>query len=140
MYSTVVHLSWSKVKLLAPIPYRHVHLYFEFFVSGIESLLQARAISSFLMTFDGLVLHRLATVTKEGKYIRSNKPRQLGYGAMVFIRQGIVADASIYLSRAVTIAVRYSAVRRQFGGKDGKLEIQVEAFTSLMLCATLDQT
>lgn len=57
--------------------------------------------------------------------MRSNKPRQLGYGAMVFVRQGIVIDASIYLSRAVTIAVRYSAVRRQFGNKDEPGELQV---------------
>ncbi|CAK9217123.1 unnamed protein product [Sphagnum troendelagicum] len=71
------------------------------------------------------MLMKLATVTKEGKYIRSNKPRQLGYGAMVFVRQGIVTDASIYLSRAVTIAVRYSAIRRQFGAKDDKPEVQV---------------
>jgi hypothetical protein len=69
--------------------------------------------------------NRLARVTEQGKYERSNKPRQLGYGAMVFIRQGIVAEASVYLSRAVTIAVRYSAVRRQFGGKDDKAEVQV---------------
>ncbi|CAM6021334.1 unnamed protein product [Sphagnum balticum] len=71
------------------------------------------------------MLMKLASVTKQGKYERSNKPRQLGYGAMVFIRQGIVAEASVYLSRAVTIAVRYSAVRRQFGGKDDKAEVQV---------------
>ncbi|XP_024394934.1 peroxisomal acyl-coenzyme A oxidase 1 [Physcomitrium patens] len=71
------------------------------------------------------MLMRLATVTKDGKYVRSNKPRQLGYGAMVFVRQGIVIDASIYLSRAVTIAVRYSAVRRQFGNKDEPGELQV---------------
>lgn len=44
---------------------------------------------------------------------------------MVFVRQGIVIDASIYLSRAVTIAVRYSAVRRQFGNKDEPGELQV---------------
>lgn len=71
------------------------------------------------------MLMRLATVTKEGKYVQSDKPRQLGYGAMVFVRQGIVIDASIYLSRAVTIAVRYSAVRRQFGKKDEPGEIKV---------------
>lgn len=59
--------------------------------------------------------------------MRSNKPRQLGYGAMVFVRQGIVIDASIYLSRAVTIAVRYSAVRRQFGNKDEPGELQVSS-------------
>jgi len=88
-----------------------------------------------LLRFDHLriprenMLMKLATVTKDGKYVRSDKPRQLGYGAMVFVRQGIVTDASIYLSRAVTIAVRYSAVRRQFtkkdGNKDGNLELQV---------------
>lgn len=66
-------------------------------------------------------------VTKDGKYVRSDKPRQLGYGAMVFVRQGIVIDASIYLSRAVTIAVRYSAVRRQFGKKDEPGELQVSS-------------
>ena len=64
-------------------------------------------------------------MTKEGKYIPSNIPKQLGYGAMVFVRRSIVVDASDYLSRAVTIAVRYSAVRRQFGKPGKESEIQV---------------
>jgi acyl-CoA oxidase len=64
-------------------------------------------------------------VTKDGTYKRSKYPAQLGYGAMVYVRQSIVKDASNYLSRAVTIAVRYSAVRRQFGGGEDKPEIQV---------------
>lgn len=71
------------------------------------------------------MLMRLATVTKEGKYVQSNVPRQLGYGAMVYVRKSIVLDASNFLSRAVTIAVRYSAVRRQFGSQGGQPEIQV---------------
>lgn len=66
-------------------------------------------------------------VTKDGKYVKSDKPRSLGYGAMVFVRQGIIVDASIYLSRAVTIAVRYSAVRRQFGRKDEPGEVKVSS-------------
>ncbi|KAK8454988.1 hypothetical protein SEVIR_4G062700v4 [Setaria viridis] len=44
---------------------------------------------------------------------------------MVFVRQSIVADASKALSRAVCIAVRYSAVRKQFGSQDGGPETQV---------------
>eukprot|EP00250_Pteridium_aquilinum_P017481 c2364_g1_i1 orf=79-2094(+) len=71
------------------------------------------------------MLMRLATVTKEGKYVQSNVPKQLGYGAMVFVRRSIIVDASNVLSRAVTIAVRYSAVRRQFGSQRGKPENQV---------------
>lgn len=44
---------------------------------------------------------------------------------MVYVRQTIVADASCALSRAVCIATRYSAVRRQFGSQNGGPETQV---------------
>lgn len=57
--------------------------------------------------------------------MQSDVPRQLVYGTMVFVRQTIVIDASSALSRAVCIATRYSAVRRQFGGKNGGPETQV---------------
>lgn len=66
-------------------------------------------------------------VTKDGTYKRSSYPPQLGYGAMVFVRQSLVKDASNYLSRAVTIAVRYSAVRRQFSSSEDKPETQVQS-------------
>ncbi|KAJ6851121.1 peroxisomal acyl-coenzyme A oxidase 1-like [Iris pallida] len=71
------------------------------------------------------MLMRLSKVTREGKYLHSDVPRQLVYGTMVYVRQTIVADASIALSRAVCIAVRYSAIRRQFGSQDGRPESQV---------------
>lgn len=61
----------------------------------------------------------------EGKYVPSDVPKQLMYGTMVYVRQTIVADASNALSRAVCIATRYSAVRRQFGGGNGSIETQV---------------
>ncbi|CAK9173270.1 unnamed protein product [Ilex paraguariensis] len=67
---------------------------------------------------------RVSQVTREGKFMQSDVPRQLVYGTMVFVRQTIVADASCALSRAVCIATRYSAVRRQFGSQNG-LETQV---------------
>lgn len=44
---------------------------------------------------------------------------------MVYVRQTIVSDASCALSRAVCVAIRYSAVRRQFGSQDGGPETQV---------------
>lgn len=68
---------------------------------------------------------RLSKVTREGKYIPSDVPKQLVYGTMVYVRQTIVADASNALSRAVCIATRYSAVRRQFGAHNGGIETQV---------------
>ncbi|KAI4364840.1 hypothetical protein MLD38_020878 [Melastoma candidum] len=71
------------------------------------------------------MLMRVLQVTREGKVIQSDVPRQLIYGTMVFVRQTIVADASCALSRAVCIATRYSAVRRQFGSQNGGPETQV---------------
>ncbi|MCO5598086.1 hypothetical protein L7F22_052177 [Adiantum nelumboides] len=50
------------------------------------------------------LLMRLVIVKKEGKYVQLDVPRQLGYGAMVFVRKYIIMDASNYLSRAITIA------------------------------------
>ncbi|KAM0920534.1 hypothetical protein ACQ4PT_007478 [Festuca glaucescens] len=71
------------------------------------------------------MLMRLSQVTREGKYVHSDVPKQLLYGTMVYVRQTIVADASKALSRAVCIAVRYSAIRKQFGSQVGGPETQV---------------
>ncbi|KAM0934278.1 putative acyl-CoA oxidase, acyl-CoA dehydrogenase/oxidase and middle domain superfamily [Dioscorea sansibarensis] len=76
------------------------------------------------------MLMGLSQVTKEGKYLKSDVPRQLAYGTMVYVRQAIVSDASRTLSRATCIAVRYSAVRRQFGSHDGGPESQVLDYTT----------
>lgn len=71
------------------------------------------------------MLMRVLQVSREGKCTHSDVPRQLIYGTMVYVRQTIVADASLALSRAVTIATRYSCVRRQFGSQNGGPETQV---------------
>ncbi|KAH9330201.1 hypothetical protein KI387_002309, partial [Taxus chinensis] len=71
------------------------------------------------------LLMRMAMVTKEGQYVRQDVPKQILYGGMIAARQTILLEASVDLSRAVTIAVRYSAVRRQFGLDDANREIQV---------------
>ncbi|MED6138994.1 acyl-coenzyme A oxidase, variant 2 [Stylosanthes scabra] len=71
------------------------------------------------------MLMRFSQVTREGKFVHSSVPRQLVYGTMVYVRKTIVSDASTALSRAVCIATRYSAVRRQFGSQNGGIETQV---------------
>jgi len=71
------------------------------------------------------MLMRVSQVTRDGKVVQSDVPRQLVYGTMVYVRQTIVKDASCALSRAVCIATRYSAVRRQFGSSNGGPETQV---------------
>lgn len=51
-------------------------------------------------------------VKPDGTYVKplSNK---LTYGTMVFVRSFLVGSAAQSLSKACTIAIRYSAVRRQ---------------------------
>ncbi|KAL8136642.1 hypothetical protein V2J09_002643 [Rumex salicifolius] len=74
------------------------------------------------------MLMRVQQVTREGKVVQSNFPRQLGYGTMVYMRQVIVSNASTALSRAVCIATRYSVDRRQFGSENGH---EIQAFPLL---------
>ena len=58
-------------------------------------------------------------VLPDGRYVRA-KTNKLSYGTMVFVRSMIVADVSGKgLAAAVTIATRYSAVRRQSELKPG---------------------
>ena len=58
---------------------------------------------------------RFARVTKEGVYERvPGSHAKAAFGTMVFVRSMIVVYAARYLARALTIAIRYSAVRRQF--------------------------
>ncbi|KAM3419713.1 Acyl-coenzyme A oxidase [Cercospora zeina] len=56
---------------------------------------------------------------EHGAYIRPNNPA-LVYGTMTFIRAQIIMHARLVLARAVTIAVRYLSIRRQFSDRDSK--------------------
>merc|ERR1712063_39620 len=58
------------------------------------------------------MLSRYAQVSEDGTYSRPPHDK-LSYGTMVFVRAHLIATASVTLSRAVTIAIRYSAVRKQ---------------------------
>jgi acyl-CoA oxidase len=72
------------------------------------------------------MLMGVARVTPEGKYERVPGGDKLAYGAMLDVRATLVMKASFSLGRAVTIAVRYSAVRQQ-GFRQGSSmeEVQV---------------
>lgn len=51
-------------------------------------------------------------VLEDGTYVKAPSDK-LTYGTMMFVRVLLVRDIASYLSKAATIAIRYSAVRRQ---------------------------
>lgn len=73
------------------------------------------------------MLMKYAQVKPDGTYVKpvSNK---LTYGTMVFVRSFLVGAAAQSLSKACTIAIRYSAVRHQSEIKPGEPEPQVLDF------------
>ncbi|EXJ95190.1 hypothetical protein A1O1_00309 [Capronia coronata CBS 617.96] len=52
-------------------------------------------------------------------YIKPKNPAVV-YGSLTFVRAQIVMNARLVLARAVTIAVRYLSIRRQFADRDSK--------------------
>lgn len=58
------------------------------------------------------MLMKNAKVTESGEFVKS-KSSVLNYGVMTLVRVNIVRDQGVYLSKAVTIAMRYATVRRQ---------------------------
>ncbi|XP_006813018.1 peroxisomal acyl-coenzyme A oxidase 1-like [Saccoglossus kowalevskii] len=78
------------------------------------------------------MLMKHSQVSPDGSY---TKPLQqkLAYGTMVFVRVNLVMLSSYYLSQAVTIAVRYSAVRRQTEQIPGGKEPQILDYRSQQL-------
>lgn len=51
-------------------------------------------------------------ILEDGTYIKATSDK-LTYGTMMFVRVVLLQDIASYISKAVTIAIRYSAVRRQ---------------------------
>ena len=89
------------------------------------------------------MLMRFAKVAPDGTYHPPPAANaKASYATMVYVRATIVEDAGSILSRAITIAVRYNAVRRQMSPPGpGKPELQVldyqnSAYTLLPLVAS----
>ena len=70
------------------------------------------------------MLMRHSQVLPDGTYVHP-KFDKLSYGTMVMVRSGLVYGSFDCLSRAVTIAIRYSIVRRQTQNKPGEPETQL---------------
>eukprot|EP00070_Physeter_catodon_P042371 XP_028349265.1 peroxisomal acyl-coenzyme A oxidase 1-like [Physeter catodon] len=67
------------------------------------------------------LLMRFSHVDSNGHYkVQGNK--KLMYGTMTFTRKQIIMAAGVHLAKSVVIAIRYSAVRRQFAMNMGKPE------------------
>lgn len=58
------------------------------------------------------MLMKNSQVLEDGTYVKPATDK-LTYGTMMFVRVVLVKDVSRYLSKAATIAIRYSAIRRQ---------------------------
>jgi acyl-CoA oxidase len=72
------------------------------------------------------MLSRYAEVSKKtGELTRHGHPAVV-YGSLTFVRGQIIMHARLVLARAVTVAVRYCAVRRQFRDHDSKSESDLE--------------
>ncbi|PWN92680.1 acyl-CoA oxidase [Acaromyces ingoldii] len=71
------------------------------------------------------MLSKHAQIKKGGEYVRPPSDK-LSYGGMIFIRSQMIDRTGWMLSRATTIAMRYSLVRRQFRDPDSKDVADVE--------------
>lgn len=66
------------------------------------------------------MLMKHTQVTRDGE-VREPPLAQLTYGALLQGRTAMVADAANVAKKALTIAIRYAAVRRQFKVGDNEV-------------------
>jgi len=73
---------------------------------------------------------RVCEVSREGAFRKISDPRLI-FACMLYVRSSIVSSAAKeFLARALTIALRYNAVRRQFSAKPGQLEVKLLNYQS----------
>ncbi|VVC95915.1 unnamed protein product [Leptidea sinapis] len=73
------------------------------------------------------MLMKNSKVLEDGTYVNAPNSK-LTYGTMMFVRVMIVNDMCNYIAKAVTIATRYSAIRRQSKMKPDEPEPQIIDF------------
>lgn len=72
------------------------------------------------------MLARYSTVDPNTATFKRTGSQALVYGSLTFVRANIVMHARLILARAVTIAVRYTAIRKQFRDRDAKTDTEPE--------------
>lgn len=70
------------------------------------------------------MLMKYTMVNRDGTVVEPPMA-QLAYGALVGGRTTMIQESADFAKKALTIAVRYGVVRRQFGGKSGKVENKI---------------
>ncbi|KAF9188387.1 hypothetical protein BGZ51_000633 [Haplosporangium sp. Z 767] len=97
------------------------------------------------MWFDHYRVPRISLLAKyssikpgTGEYIKPPNAK-LSYGTMVLIRASLVGSARNGLAKAVTIATRYSAIRRQFVDKDSPKMLGKEVVETPVLDYSMQQ-
>jgi acyl-CoA oxidase len=60
-----------------------------------------------------------------GRYFKPENPAVV-YGSLTFVRAQIIMHSRLILARAVTVAVRYTSIRRQFRDRDAKDQTGLE--------------
>ncbi|KAG9033601.1 hypothetical protein FRB95_014589 [Tulasnella sp. JGI-2019a] len=79
------------------------------------------------------MLSKFAQVTKNGEYIKPPHDK-LSYGGMIYIRSSMITGFGQSLAKGITIAIRYSTVRRQGGQESSSnLERRVITYPSLYI-------
>uniref|UniRef100_A0A2M4BGH0 Acyl-coenzyme A oxidase n=1 Tax=Anopheles marajoara TaxID=58244 RepID=A0A2M4BGH0_9DIPT len=99
-------------------------------IGEIGNKLGMNGVNNGFLGFDQVRIPRKNMLMKNAKLLEDGtfvKPpsQALTYGTMMFVRVVICRDMAAYLSKAVTIAVRYSAVRRQSHINPDQAEVQV---------------
>ncbi|KAI0236459.1 fatty-acyl coenzyme A oxidase [Massospora cicadina] len=70
------------------------------------------------------MLMKHTQVTRTGQ-VKEPPLAQLTYGALIGGRVSMVVDSATFSRKALTIAIRYGAIRRQFSSTPGKLETKL---------------
>jgi len=82
------------------------------------------------------MLAKYAHISKETGVYEKPPNAKVGYGTMTWVRANIVMYARLVIARAATVAIRYTAVRRQFGDKDAPIYVRGQ----ILETPTLDYT
>lgn len=99
-------------------------------VGEIGAKLGLNSVNNGFLAFDKVRVPRKAMLMKFAQVLRDGTFRKassnvLTYGTMVFVRVHIIKDMSTFLARASTIAIRYSAVRKQSQINPDEPEVQI---------------
>ncbi|KAK2745917.1 hypothetical protein FQN57_003530 [Myotisia sp. PD_48] len=82
------------------------------------------------------LLNRYSGVDPNTGAYRKPEKAEIVYGSLTYVRARLVKEARLALARAVTVAVRYASVRRQFRDRDGDntgAELQVLDYPTLQI-------